>query len=96
MNTVATERPAAPDTQTGQQAILADLIRFQEVPQLEPWAATLWRTPHSMRWFVRQYGEELATEGVLLKVRGEWFARRSLLADAVARVLGISAETIQK
>ena len=93
MNAVATGRPAAPDTQTGQHAILADLIRFQEVPQIEPWAATLWRSPHSMRWFVRQYGDQLAADGVLLKVRGEWFARRSLLAAAVARVLGISTES---
>ena len=89
MNQAVVERPAP--ALPPHETVLADLIRFADLPKHEAWAATIFSNPHSVRWFVRQHGEALAARGVLLKLRGEWFARRSLISAAVAGVLGIDA-----
>lgn len=56
-------------------------------------AAHLLRTPQSMKWFVRQHGPQLISEGALLKIANHW----KVHADRFdASILRIGQEMAQK
>ncbi len=89
MQTTISSSPIAPAELAGRdpEAFLNDLIRFAELPRVEEWAARMWRTSGSQRWFLRQFAATLSEQGVMFKARGEWFVRRSEFPRAVAQLL---------
>jgi hypothetical protein len=69
---------------------LEHLQLLKDYADSEAWMARMFTSRSSLRWFLRQHGDELAEDGALLKLRnGRNAVHRVKFPRAVSRILGV-------